>query len=397
VTEGAGEDLDIDRLVGQLRERVEQRRRDGDYPEGLEEALAEHFDRLVERRPSVPSATYEELKGALGELGNFAYGPGSFSDASDLPGGAYAHRLVGRLVSRHIAAVLERSETHARLVTNTLRLLNEVLNTIQKEVGRISPNIDDLQVRLAVQQRALNAFEQSLLEMSARVPGSPISAWYSDDEVAAMRRGRPDDVGRSHRDLVEELIDSGPVLDLGAGRGDLVELLHELGVEASGIEPDPRLASMARGRGLDVGEGRPVEHLAAVPDLSLGGIVMINVIEYLPPQHVIDIVKLASEKVRPGGKVIVETVNPSSLASHADAPSVDLEPARPVHPSVLEFLFTEAGFRDFRRVDRSPVPEDETLELLPGDDEIAKRLNANFERLNSTLFGARAYALIATR
>jgi hypothetical protein len=49
------------------------------------------------------------------------------------------------------------------------------------------------------------------------------------------------------------------------------------------------------------------------------------------------------------------------------------------------------------RVDRSPVPADESLELLPGDDELSKRLNANFDRINGLLFAPQDYAIVATR
>ena len=124
---------------------------------------------------------------------------------------------------------------------------------------------------------------------------------------------------------------------------------------------------------------------------------MIQVIEHLSPQHVIDFVRLAYEKVRPGGKVIVETVNPKSLYVYAHAFWVDPDHTRPVHPDYLEFLFGEAGFTDLRREYRSPVAADEALELLPGDDEVTKLLNANFERINDLLFGPQDYAFIATR
>jgi hypothetical protein len=60
-------------------------------------------------------------------------------------------------------------------------------------------------------------------------------------------------------------------------------------------------------------------------------------------------------------------------------------------------LFAEAGFASVERVDRSPVPGDESLELLPGDDELTKRLNANFERINGLLYGPQDYAIVATR
>jgi O-antigen chain-terminating methyltransferase len=112
---------------------------------------------------------------------------------------------------------------------------------------------------------------------------------------------------------------------------------------------------------------------------------------------VLDIVKLAGEKVRRGGRVVIETVNPTSLYTYAHAFWVDPDHVRPVHPTFLGFLFAEAGFASVERLDRSPVPSDETLELLPGDDEVAKRVNANFERINALLFGAQDYAIVATR
>ena len=114
-------------------------------------------------------------------------------------------------------------------------------------------------------------------------------------------------------------------------------------------------------------------------------------------QHVIDVVRLAAAKVRRGGRVIVETVNPTSLYTYAHAFWVDPDHVRPVHPAFLRFLFAEAGFPSVELVERSPVPDDESLELLPGDDELVKRLNLNFERINGLLFGPQDYAVVATR
>ena len=63
----------------------------------------------------------------------------------------------------------------------------------------------------------------------------------------------------------------------------------------------------------------------------------------------------------------------------------------------MQQLGRTTGFARVERVDRSPVPADESLELLPGDDETAKRLNANFERINALLFAPQDYAIVATR
>ena len=46
---------------------------------------------------------------------------------------------------------------------------------------------------------------------------------------------------------------------------------------------------------------------------------------------------------------------------------------------------------------RSAVPTDERLMPVPGDDEQARAINENFERIDRLLFGAQDYALIATR
>jgi hypothetical protein len=43
------------------------------------------------------------------------------------------------------------------------------------------------------------------------------------------------------------------------------------------------------------------------------------------------------------------------------------------------------------------VPENESLEMLPGEDEQTKRLNVNFERINALLFGPQDYAIVAKR
>ena len=164
-----------------------------------------------------------------------------------------------------------------------------------------------------------------------------------------------------------------------------------------GVEPDPQLVTSARGRGLDVEQGLAIEYLRRLEPGSLGGIVMIQVIEHLSPQHVIDFVALAAEKLRPGGKVVLETVNPASLYTYARAFWVDPDHVRPVHPNFLEFLFREAEFAKLAIEYRSPVAESERLVPLPGDDPQTRVLNENFERIGALLFGDQDYAVIATR
>jgi O-antigen chain-terminating methyltransferase len=200
-----------------------------------------------------------------------------------------------------------------------------------------------------------------------------------------------------YRDLAQLFVGREPVLDIGFGRGEFLELLGELGIDAWGIEVEQQFVEHGRSLGLRVETGTAVESLRELDDESLGGIAMMQVIEHLSPQHVLEFVRLAARKVRPGGRVVVETVNPTSLTTYARAFWIDPDHIRPVHPALLEFLFEEAGFGAVERIDRSPVAEGEALELLPGDDEVTKLTNANIERLNALLFGPQDYAIVATR
>jgi O-antigen chain-terminating methyltransferase len=96
--------------------------------------------------------------------------------------------------------------------------------------------------------------------------------------------------------------------------------------------------------------------------------------------------------VRPGGKVVIETVNPQSLYVYAHAFYVDPTHVRPVHPAWLLFLFEQAGFASTVIDWRSPPPEVDRLETVgdPAHD-------ANVERLNQLLFAAQDYAVVAIR
>lgn len=73
-------------------------------------------------------------------------------------------------------------------------------------------------------------------------------------------------------------------------------------------------------------EADPVARLEAVPDGSLGGLALIGVVEDLTPKQAGDLARTARNKLRPGGRVVVEAASP------------------PIHPAYLRSLLEEAGF-----------------------------------------------------
>ncbi|HEX4491672.1 MAG TPA: methyltransferase domain-containing protein [Acidimicrobiia bacterium] len=393
-----GSDPDLEKLVAELRDRVEARRNAGAYPDDLEESLEQHFTQLIGPRSRVAPQAFDELDSQIRDLGEYEFSRTRIASSSGVPGGALAHRLVNRALSRAIDGVLAQSQEQQVLLTGVLALLSEIASSIASGGEQVvAQQLDDLQQRLAEHTRSLNELDRRVGDVAARVPGAGVDTYYDETHFTQRFRGGADDLRARYADLVTHFEGCSPVLDIGFGRGELMELLADMGLEVSGIEVDPHLVALARGRGLDVAGGTAVEHLRTLAPESLGGISMIQVIEHLSPQQVIDVVELCAEKVRPGGKVIIETVNPESLFTYARSFWLDPDHVRPVHRGLLEFLFTEAGFQKLEVEWRSPVPANERLVPVPGDDAQARAINENFDRIDRLLFGAQDYALIATR
>jgi O-antigen chain-terminating methyltransferase len=224
-----------------------------------------------------------------------------------------------------------------------------------------------------------------------------VDPWYDGEHFTSAFRGSDEALRARYQGLAQEFVGFDHVLDVGFGSADFMGLLRDLGVAVRGVEVDPELVARARGFGFDVEVGFGTEYLATLPSESLGGLVMLQVVEHLSPQQLIDVVQLIANKVRKGGKVIIETVNPTSLYTYTRAFWLDPDHVRPVSPPFLAFLFQEAGFERMHIDWRSPVAEEERLALLPGDDAATRRINENLERLNTVVFGPQDYALIAIR
>ena len=151
---------------------------------------------------------------------------------------------------------------------------------------------------------------------------------------------------------------AAPVVDLGCGRGEFLELLRERGVEAPGASraTPTRCASAAR-RGLDVVEGDLVEFLRAQAGGSpRAASSPAQVAEHLPPAGApVAMLAEAHRALRPGGLLLLETVNPRSVTGFLEVFNRDLTHERPLHPDTLRFLAAAAGFADVRVEMRSPV------------------------------------------
>jgi len=150
-------------------------------------------------------------------------------------------------------------------------------------------------------------------------------------------------VAESVRPYAELLAGRHRVLELGCGRGDLLALLAEAGVGAVGVDSDAGVLSRARARGLDVTQADLLDYLSSQPDCSVDGIVSIEVVEYLDPAVLPELLAEACRVLEPGGMLLAETVNPHNLTAHK---LFWLDPTHrhPLFPETLLVLAASAGF-----------------------------------------------------
>jgi len=289
----------------------------------------------------------------------------------------------------------------ARLVTAGQRIadLKDAIGALERRMRKLD--------RPAAPVGALSAGSASTAARADGAPAAGGTAGIEDissalfDYVGFERRfrGDPDVINKVLHDRYAEVLRAHqPVVDIGCGRGELLELLIHDGVQVIGVEPDPGMAAEARARGITVHESLAGDYLESVPDGSLGAVISTHVVEHLPLDALVDFLEKSAQKLRPGGVFIAETPNPATLIVLASHFIMDPTHVWPLHPDLLSFLAESAGFREVRAEFFSPA---DTLHLPLGDGDgadgaLGRRVDEGFARLNQVLFGPQDYALFAT-
>ncbi len=210
-------------------------------------------------------------------------------------------------------------------------------------------------------------------------------------------RGGEEEIKERQRTYVPYFKGRENILDIGCGRGELLELLGESGITARGLDLDLDMVLLCREKGLAVTREDAFAHLEALPDDSLGGVFAAQVIEHLHSRRIIELVKLCHRKLSPGGLLILETPNPACLVVFAASFYRDLSHIQPIHPDTMAFLLGATGFHNVELKYSSPVEPSTRIPPLPGPGPDVERFNQGIERLNSLLFGFQDYAVIGQK
>ncbi|MCA1586051.1 MAG: class I SAM-dependent methyltransferase [Acidobacteria bacterium] len=402
--------------------------------EAFNSALVDHVNRNIGPQREVPKAidstlalVRQQLEAAVGFQSRLIVclqQVTPYVDTKDYEASGLARR-----VNEDAYEAAERVDLVARGLAGGLSgVSDELLRRFESLVAR-DQRYERALVELKSTIASMQQLTQTLRRQMERLPqGAPIAPVAPAAPVAPVDQLLPSDRMHSHQYVGFEDLFRGSeldvqgrmasyldvfrgasdVLDIGCGRGELLDLLREAGITARGIDVNHEMVERCRARGLDVSESDALRYLSGLPDESLGGFIATQVVEHLTPDYLLRTLSAAFDKLKPGSTFVVETINPASWAAFFDSYIRDLTHVRPVHPDTLRYLVTASGFADATVQWRSPYPAESKLQRAPdavrahatGDAALATLADAfdrNVDHLNGLLFTYMDYAVIARR
>jgi SAM-dependent methyltransferase len=275
----------------------------------------------------------------------------------------YAGRRSARLQAAgrlgRVEAELERiGERHGEQIERLEDLARELIlvaESLRRGVGAADSLADSTRRELALVQAELNA-PPYLAGSPFEVISSPVGealgyrsaaslphgeSGYVDFE--ALFRGPAARVAASQRPYLQLVGEHQPVLDLGCGRGEFLQLLAGEGIAAHGVDSDAGMVAHCRQLGLQATLADANEYLEGLEDASIGTVFSAQLIEHLPYAQLQRLLELSRAKLRAGGLLIAETVNPHRISSLKTF-WVDPTHQHPIFPEVALALSAIAGF-----------------------------------------------------
>ncbi|MGO9773506.1 MAG: methyltransferase domain-containing protein [Roseiarcus sp.] len=229
-----------------------------------------------------------------------------------------------------------------------------------------------------------------------KVPASQLTSVQSTLETFYYRleeryRGTRDEIKRSlliyrndFRAARERTGVSGPVVDIGCGRGEFLEVLGQDNFLAIGVDSNVIQLDSARRHGAAVVHADALEYLRGIEDESVLAVTGIHVVEHIPFPDLVCLMQQVIRVLKKGGIALFETPNPRNLIVGATTFYLDPTHIRQLPPEVMKVLFETVGFE---QIEIRPLHPSDTL------DYMIKTHNLD-PHIGMLLFGPQDYAVI---
>lgn len=311
-------------------------------------------------------------------------------------------RVLQSLVTQSLAEVLQLyQKLHGQLkhfdAASAARIANleQVMLAGDAMLARRMAETKDFAPQVAPSSRPAGGEELLAAEQAVATRDDSPSGQFASISLSFEDRfrGARDDIKRRvsvYLDIVRAAgagTATAPILDVGCGRGEWLEVVSEAGLRGMGIDLNDVLARHCRQLGYDVAHGDALVYLAHQAPGSIGALTLFHIVEHLSLRALMELLEQAMRVLRPGGVLIAETPNPANLMVGAHTFYNDPSHRNPLPVETLAFLVESCGLGEIETKFLHPYPREA---WLPGGSEIANRLN-------QLLYGPQDYAVIARK
>ncbi|HXI13828.1 MAG TPA: class I SAM-dependent methyltransferase [Thermoanaerobaculia bacterium] len=276
------------------------------------------------------------------------------------------------------------------------------LQQIQSDLMREIAALRELLPVVAGRNDALmSALDRKIETVSARVrdlslpllQGQAPSEFRSDFVYRRLEdalRGGEEELAGSLTPYLDFAFEHQPVIDLGCGRGEFLQLCRTRGISALGFDSNERSVSDLKAAGLDVSLEMIPGCLSGIGDSSVGSIFASHVVEHLPFSELLTLFSSAARILKRGGLFMIETPNASSLFMAGSEFWRDPTHLAPRHAAALALIGREVGFDVARVQTLHPFSTGHELQTTSEDPA----LQALVSDLNKRVFGDQDLRLI---
>jgi SAM-dependent methyltransferase len=328
-----------------------------------------------------------------------------------------AYNAVNARLAASLCERMERMEERVASALDGLRaeetaFLDTLRETITRQLEdlaqQLATALQGLQVEVASQSRERRAQErhltrlldevrkhlsdplpQELLQASPRKEQRSLDTFFAafDERFRGTRTNIKEQLRVYLTPLKEAKIGTSgsPIVDLGCGRGEWLELLQEEGMQGIGVEHNRVLVDECRQAGLNVVERDILTYLCALPNSSVSGVTGFHIIEHLPFEVLLDLFDETVRVLQPGGVAIFETPNPQNVLVSTLGFYNDPTHRTPLPSTLLKFIAEVKGLQHIKLLQLHPFPE--THKVQEAGLEVARRFNELF-------YGPQDYGLV---
>ena len=440
-----GGDFDADALCERIRKRVREKMESGFYD-------LNEVDWVSKFKPALPGKdeTGKHIADALNanwdvlqpiDMGT--HRPGLSGKITQLVKKFYqkfVHRFIRFSLARQarfneavktaIEEVYNLRERHIFIshrlanIDERLSALDKTTSGVKKDVADVEENVKSLEIamrRLSESLRDVDKqgifLKQSVADALEELSGKPDCAiadvaQAERDKLDSfdytlfenIHRGSREEIKQRQKVYLDWFAEKKNVLDIGCGRGELLELFKENGVPALGVDINGAMVRDCVKRGLKAVEADAISYLASAAPASFDGISAVQFVEHLPVEVMARFFRNAYDKLEKGGVVAVETINAACLTTFCSAFYLDLSHVKPIHPLALQFLLERIGFDEVKIEYLNPCPDHIRLTPLAESsfsgqpwENLGSEYNQSVMKLNNVLYSHTDYAVVAVK